>query len=156
MIKPLVSLVAISLVCAVLLATTRARTADPIHANREARNWRLAFDLVGTFAITDRKFISDALSLDDGRRLVRGTVAGYAGDIGLLAALDEQMNLTGVRVTRHSETPGLGDFIDAQRSPWIHQFATRQPTSVDSVTGATITSLAVKRGVQQLLLENPG
>ncbi len=151
MIKPLVSLLGISLVCAVLLATTRAQTADPIQANREARNWRLAFDLVGTFDTANRDFESHTLTLEDGSRLVRGTVAGYAGDIGLLAALDGQQRLIGVRVTRHSETPGLGDFIDTERSPWIRQFADRRPASVDSVTGATITSQAVKRGVQKLV-----
>lgn len=151
MIKPLVSLLGISLVCAVLLATTRAQTADPIRANREARNWRLAFDLVGTFETANRDFGSHRLILENGTRLVRGTVAGYAGDIGLLAALDGQKRLIGVRVTRHNETPGLGDFIDVQRSPWIRQFADRRPSSVDSITGATITSQAVKRGVQKLV-----
>ena len=153
MIKPLVSLVGISLVCAVLLATTRAQTADSIHANREAQTWRLAFDLVGAFATTNLDFASDILILENGRRLVRGTVAGYAGDIGLLAALDEQQRLIGVRVTRHNETPGLGDFIDVQRNPWILQFGERPLPSVDSVTGATITSLAVMRGVRRLLTD---
>ncbi len=153
MIKPLVSLVGISLVCALLLATTRAQTADFIHANREAQTWRLAFDLVGAFATADLDFAADILILENGRRLLRGKVAGYAGDIGLLAALDEQQQLIGVRVTRHNETPGLGDFIDLQRNPWILQFGERPLASVDSVTGATITSLAVKRGVRQLLTD---
>ncbi len=151
MIKPLVSLVGISLVCALLLATTRAQTADFIHANREAQTWRLAFDLVGAFATTDLEFASDMLMLENGRRLMRGTVAGYAGDIGLLAAFDGRQQLIGVRVTKHNETPGLGDFIDVQRNPWILQFGERPPASVDSVTGATITSLAVQRGIRQLL-----
>jgi len=68
-----------------------------------------------------------------------------------MAAFDGQGRLLGARVTGHRETPGLGDFIDLDTSPWMLRFADTKPLAVDAVSGATITSEAVKRGVQQML-----
>ena len=50
---------------------------------------------------------------------------GYAGAIGLLVAVDRDGRVLGVRVTRHGETPGLGDDIEVQRSDWITRFTGR-------------------------------
>ena len=47
---------------------------------------------------------------------------GYSGDIALLIGIDANGTVTGVRVTAHHETPGLGDYIDRAKSPWIDQF----------------------------------
>lgn len=154
--KPLVSLAAIGALCAVLLAGTYAFTGDAIRANREAHAWRVAFELVGEpFPIDGLNWQADRLQLAGDDVLVRGSVQGYAGAIDLLAALrkdpDGVARLIGVRVTRHRETPGLGDFMELARSPWIKQFSQRPPAAVDAVTGATITSEAVKRGVSEIL-----
>jgi electron transport complex protein RnfG len=53
---------------------------------------------------------------------------GYAGQIGLLLAIAADGRLLAVRVTRHKETPGLGDYIDPRKDrnktrPWITQFS---------------------------------
>ena len=53
---------------------------------------------------------------------------GYAGRISLVVAVDVAGRLSGVRVTGHKETPGLGDYIDPAKDrnkaePWIGQFA---------------------------------
>lgn len=87
---------------------------------------------------------------------------GYSGDIALLIALRADGTVSGVRVTRHRETPGLGDYIDVRKdkrkdTPWITQFngldLQRVPESqwrvrkdggrFDFVTGATISARAV-------------
>ena len=47
----------------------------------------------------------------------------------------------------HSETPGIGDFIDDQKNPWIKNLDSKteqQWLDVDLVSGATITSKAIK------------
>ena len=154
--KPLASLGAIGALCALLLAGTHRLTADDIRANRDAHAWRVAFDLVGAeFPTAGLHWDGDRLDLPDGVRLLRSSINGYAGEIEFIAAFRPGRNgansLAGVRVTGHRETPGLGDFIDTARSPWIHRFSGRQPEEVDAVTGATITSEAVKRGVSALL-----
>ena len=48
---------------------------------------------------------------------------GYGGTIRLLLGIDAQGVLTGVRVLSHSETPGLGDKIQTNKSDWILGFA---------------------------------
>jgi len=89
---------------------------------------------------------------------------GYGGDIHLLVGVDPHGVVTGVRVTRHRETPGLGDPIEAGKSDWIlsfdgkslddpaHGWAVRKDGGVfDQFTGATITPRAVVNGVYNAL-----
>ncbi len=90
---------------------------------------------------------------------------GYNGLIRLLVGIQPDGTLLGVRVTAHTETPGLGDLIEAKRSPWILAFAGKSldnPGQVgwavkkdggefDQFTGATITPRAVVRGVYNTL-----
>lgn len=90
---------------------------------------------------------------------------GYSGDIHLLIGIDINGRLTGVRVTEHRETPGLGDYIDRSKSPWIEQFAgkslrlpasqqwevTKDGGAFDARAGATITPRAVVKAVRAAL-----
>lgn len=71
----------------------------------------------------------------------------------------------GVRVLAHQETPGLGDYIDAAKADWSHQFDGRSlsdPTlerwkvkkdggAFDSNAGATISPRAVVGAVKRTL-----
>ena len=91
---------------------------------------------------------------------------GYSGEIKLLVAINADGTLTGVRVTSHRETPGLGDYIDAQRSDWILAFngrSLKNPSDknwavkkdggeFDQFTGATITPRAVVKAVKKSLI----
>ena len=91
---------------------------------------------------------------------------GYNGSIYLLVGVYASGELAGVRVTRHRETPGLGDAIEAERSDWILGFAGKSlsnPTNkrwkvkrdggdFDQFTGATITPRAVVNAVHSALL----
>jgi electron transport complex protein RnfG len=91
---------------------------------------------------------------------------GYNGRINLLAGIDTSGRLTGVRVTSHKETPGLGDGIEIERSDWIRafngkslqrpegrQWAVRRDGGVfDQMTGATITPRAVVNAVKRALM----
>ncbi|WP_018076362.1 electron transport complex subunit RsxG [Thiobacillus denitrificans] len=90
---------------------------------------------------------------------------GYSGDIALLVGIDIDGNVTGVRVTAHRETPGLGDYIDRAKSAWIDQFAGKSLTApppkhwkvakdggvFDARAGATITPRAVVKAVKSAL-----
>jgi len=82
---------------------------------------------------------------------------GYNGNIHLLVGLNTVGDIMGVRVTQHTETPGLGDDIEATRSDWIYAFNGLSLESVshdqwqvkkdggqfDQFTGATITPRAI-------------
>lgn len=91
---------------------------------------------------------------------------GYNGDIGLLVAIDcRTENLLGVRVLWHKETPGLGDWIETERSDWVRSFTGHSLTDpdelgwrvekdggiFDQVTGATITPRAIVKAVYNTL-----
>lgn len=90
---------------------------------------------------------------------------GYNGRINLLVGIDSSGRLTGVRVTSHKETPGLGDGIEIERSDWIRTFegkSLQQPEAglwavrrdggvFDQMTGATITPRAVVNAVKRAL-----
>ena len=43
----------------------------------------------------------------------------------LLAGIHADGSLSGVRVTHHKETPGLGDVIEAEKSDWVLDFTGR-------------------------------
>lgn len=90
---------------------------------------------------------------------------GYSGTIRMLVGIGHDGRLTGVRITGHKETPGLGDKIDIQRSDWILAFDGRSladPQGIgwgvkkdggvfDQFAGATITPRAVVKAVQRSL-----
>ncbi len=91
---------------------------------------------------------------------------GYAGRVALVVAINTAGMLSGVRVTAHKETPGLGDYIDPEKDrrkemPWIGQFAVTSWKDTDPAqwkvrkdggtfgyrTGATISARAVVKAV---------
>ena len=88
---------------------------------------------------------------------------GYAGEITIIMGVSRDGEVLGVRVLSHSETPGLGDRIEAQKSDWILGFnglSLQNPTEsgwqvkkdggqFDQFTGATITPRAVVKMVKQ-------
>lgn len=90
---------------------------------------------------------------------------GYAGEIRLLVGIRADGRITGVRVTAHKETPGLGDYIEAAKSRWIHVFDGRAlgdpPDALwkvrkdggrfDYMAGATVTPRAVVEAVHRSL-----
>ena len=91
---------------------------------------------------------------------------GYSGDIDLILGINREGQLTGVRVTKHAETPGLGDAIEASKSDWIldfngHSLDNPPPEDwkvapdggrFDALSGATITSRAVVHAVYRGLV----
>jgi len=93
------------------------------------------------------------------------TADGYSGDILLTIAINENNQVTGVRVLQHKETPGLGDKIETRRSNWIKSFdgtsltapraekwaVKRDGGDFDQFTGATITPRAVVKAVKNTL-----
>ena len=84
---------------------------------------------------------------------------GYSGRIRLLIGLLPDGSVHAVRVVKHQETPGLGDYIDIARSDWAHQFGGKGAANLSSwrvrkdggefdyVSGATVSARAVTSAV---------
>ena len=91
---------------------------------------------------------------------------GFNGPISLLVGIDAGGTVTGVRVTGHRETPGLGDRVEIDKSAWITGFdgrglsdpplsgwsVVRDGGEFDAFTGATVTPRAVVRAVRDTLI----
>ena len=170
-----------------MVAFTYDRTRDRIAANEREALLRKLNVLIpkdrydnrlfeDTLQVHDRMLLDtgDAVTVYRARRhgkpvaLVITPVArdGYSGSIRLLVGIAEDGTLTGVRVSAHRETPGLGDAIEEERSDWIFGFdgksldnpppdlwrVKRDGGAFDQLTGATITPRAIVKAVKKTLL----
>lgn len=179
-------LVAASVVAVGLVAIVHDLAEPRIEASRQAQRLaqltavlgNVAYDndpLTDTLAVRDPELLGTDETLTahrvrlGGRTLavLLGAVApdGYSGAIRLLIAVGADGRVLGVRVLEHRETPGLGDFIEARRSDWIHRFAGRSLADpppagwqvrkdggeFDQFTGATVTPRAVVGAVRDAL-----
>lgn len=132
---------AFTTIAGVLLVVGNAMTADAI-VQREAEDLQRSLQEVVPETLHDNDLLASQLALPgpDGQTITayRATrdgapvaVAysmsgvGYGGEIVLLMGVDANGRLLGVRVLTHSETPGLGDKIEAAKSDWIHAFEGR-------------------------------
>lgn len=91
---------------------------------------------------------------------------GYSGEIIAIIGIDRDGKILGVRVLSHTETPGLGDRIEATKSDWVISFNGRSigdPEAskwyvkkdggyFDEFSGATITPRAVVKAVKEGLV----
>ena len=91
---------------------------------------------------------------------------GYSGEIKTLMGIDQEDKILGVRVITHKETPGLGDYIEIDKSQWIKNFNLKSLDKVsekqwavkkdggdfDYISGATITPRAVIKSTYKCLL----
>ena len=165
----------VGVLTAAALSLGHQATQAPIEVNlRQQMQTSLAQVLpVGSF---DNALLASTLSrpASDGPRTVyvakkAGAVTGlvfqvsgkgYAGAIRIVMGVSPEGQVLGVRVISHTETPGLGDKIEARRSNWIEAFVGKALDSAkwavkkdggefDQFAGATITPRAVVRAVHE-------
>lgn len=91
-------------------------------------------------------------------KIVSFETRGYAGLIKLMAGVNSEEKITGVKVLQQSETPGLGDRIS--KNHFLGQFSGRgydelafgaQGSGIQAITGATVSSRAVLYAVKQAM-----
>ena len=183
-----VALAGFAAICAFVLALTHSETEAPItKAKAKARAQALAAVMPPSLyrdPILDERFVvsgdNSTAFIAPGTKILRArsntqvtgiivpiqTPEGYSGDIDLLVGMDNTLTITGVRVVTHKETPGLGDKIQRNKSPWIDSFidkslsntsestwaVKRDGGAFDQFTGATITPRAVVAAVYGALV----
>lgn len=178
------TLLAFTIVCTAILAGSYLLTRDTIEQGRQQEQQRLIAQTLpaGSFdnaLARDWQELTgeDAAMLGQpaGSRvyiarqagkpvaLVFETVAanGYAGRIRLLVGVLADGRVSGVRVVEHRETPGLGDYIDSEKSLWAAQFIDKTISNrwqvkkdggdFDYMAGATVSARAVVNAVGQTL-----
>jgi len=82
---------------------------------------------------------------------IEGAGKGYGGDVNVIVGIDikQEGRLYGIGITGHAETPGLG--ARCTEEAFRAQFDGRQwdGKSLDAISGATITSNAVRDAINQ-------
>ena len=165
-IQPTVVLVAICLVITFALAYVNSITA-PIIADNTAKAADAARaellpaatsftkyegDLV--VAVPDKVFVEDCYVADGVGMVVTVKTASFGGLLTEMVGIDSEGAITGVKVTAHADTKGLG--TKAQEPSYLEQyvgldsysaFTAKDDTNVTHVSGATISSNAVHYGV---------
>jgi electron transport complex protein RnfG len=185
-VKAALALGGIALVAVGLLALTERTARDRISAARTAAEQR-ALQIVLPAGRYDNDPLADRIEVEAPRwlggdrplQVWRARLAGqpaalvfeaeasdgYAGAIRLRIGVEADGRISGVRVTGHRETPGLGDAIEAERSNWIRGFdgralgdpaaqdwkVRRDGGAFDQFAGATITPRAVVGAVRRAL-----
>ena len=69
---------------------------------------------------------------------------GYGGEISMMVGINADGEVTGITIMDMSETAGLG--ANAKKETFLDQFKGKDP-KIQALTGATITTNAVKKGV---------
>lgn len=166
----------VALITSAALAYAARATEADIRA-AEAADIKLSLSMVLTGKY-DNDLLKDTLTLpsDQGEVLVyrarrAGKIeavvfqvqgSGYAGKIVCMMGVNREGHITGVRIIKHTETPGLGDKVEPAKGKWIFSFddkflgnplanlwAVKKDGGVfDQFAGATITPRAVVKAVK--------
>jgi len=161
----------LALICAlagIILSAVWAKT-DPVRVQAEAHERELALKGLAPAADSILPVKDVVINGKDGviyeakaggktiGYVVSSTGRGYSSFIKLLVAVDMDYKVTGIDILGHGETPGLGDQIE---QPWFKaQFAgkgadnltvvkTETTTDIQAISGATISSRGVTKGVK--------
>jgi electron transport complex protein RnfG len=181
------NLIFFAVIATAILASVFFMTHDAIVKSEEAEKMKLITQIVPT-TLFDNDILQDKLDIAPNPLLgtENATVAyrarlkgepsavvlesiapdGYSGKIFLILAVRANGELAGVRVVTHKETPGLGDYIELPKDPWIKGFdgKSREVYKDDDwkvkkdggqfayMAGATITPRAIVKAVNKALI----
>ena len=79
---------------------------------------------------------------------------GFGGDIVLIIGIDLDGDITGIQLISHAETPSIGAVAVDENGSFFPQFvgvSASELEKVETVSGATISSSAVKEGIAKAL-----
>ena len=162
-IKPAIVLLVIAGVAAGLLGVVNAVTAAPIAAqNEKTLNEGMAAVMpeASTFEAVEFEAsgtITGVYAADCGGYVITTAPGGFGGAVNTMVGIDADGVITGLRVTGHSETPGLG--AKSTEPAFYEQFTgasgsvtvTKDGGTIVPITSSTITSRAVCAGAQEAL-----
>ena len=138
-------LAVISAVAAGILGMTYVATYDRIAAEKQK-------EIAGA---------SEVVLAGKNGKAIQVSPKGYAGNIDMLVGVDDAGIVTGVKIIKSNETPGLG--LNADNPDFLNQFIGKTEKDkieakddIQAITGATITTKAICSGVREALLKAKG
>ncbi len=169
MLRPGIVLCIVSVVAAICLSYVYDITKKPIERQQtltEQAAMKEVLSIAEFFeeAKHDNTINSLNIGYDKEKNIVGYVVGisekGYAGAVNMLVGISKDKTILGVKITKHSETPGLG--ANAANDEFLSQFtgkegkgetllvtksATPNNNEITAITSATITSKTVVKGV---------
>lgn len=149
-----------------LLSTLKSIISQNAHDNDMSQHCVLVNDNALSTSESQTAYLATSNGVPSGAAITSIAPDGYNGKIYLISGFNIQGDITGVRVLKHKETPGLGDKVELRKSAWINSFNGKTLEDVkstrwavkkdrgmfDQFTGATITPRAVVKAVKQTAL----
>lgn len=163
-IKPFVVLTVICIVVSFLLAYTNSITAPIIEENARIEAERVRSEVLSsvsggaTLSFDEIDCDTDALGIDSAYRessglgyVITASYKGYGGLVTATVGLDNDGKIVGLNVDVSTETTGVGS--KAGQESFTSQFVglSGNCDSVDTISNATYSSSAVKKGVNSAL-----
>lgn len=167
-----------SMLTAAALVFANMRTAPAIHTAEE-EDLALSLSQVLPQGFSDNNLLKDTIVINDSKLgkievhkalkqgVIEGAVfstssIGYSGPVVVLVGVSRDGVIQGVRVIKHTETPGLGDKVEETKTNWVHSFEGKALNTArwlvkkdggdfDQFAGATITPRAVVKAVKEAL-----
>ena len=153
-------LLAITFIVALLLGEVNAITSPLISQNSDKAKLESMEEVLGevydegkVIEPSGNTCVSEITEFDSPNGVMYAVLSkpkGYGGEIEMMVGIDGMLNVTGVSIISMSETPGLG--ARANDPAFLDQFKGYYPDVV-AISGATITSTAVKKGVYDAITE---
>ena len=162
-VKPAIVLLVIAGVAAGLLGAVSEITKEPIAAQEQKtlnEGMMAVMPEASSFEQVDVELtgtITAVYQADNGGYVITTAPGGFGGAVNTMVGVGADGVITGVRVTSHSETPGLG--AKATDPSFYEQFTgksgsitvTKDGGTIVPITSATITSRTVCAGAQEAL-----
>lgn len=155
-------LMVFALVAALLLALVNSVTADRIEENTRAKVTAARQEVIGDYAFEDAGAdLTGASYITGVYRAVYGAECygyvyelesrGYGGTIYLCVGVDMNGLVTGVKVSNHVETKGLGTDAETRFMAAFTGIEAKEGKAlkVDAMSGATVSSDAVRKAVNE-------
>ena len=140
---------------------TQARI-DAFAAEKTAAAMRAVLPADGYTALSDDtaqkiELVDEVYAAGDQGWVIMVTPSGFGGEIEMAVGVDKSGSITGVSIIQMSETSGLG--ANAKRESFRSQYVgksgsvalVKQGGEIDALTGATVTSTAVTKGINAAL-----
>ena len=182
----LLPLLAIALLCVLLIQVFSKVNADRVYENRKQHQLAVikdviradydndifndTLDLVVPASINSRGKLSVYVARLDGKvqalAFLPVETKGYSGTISMVAGLNRDGSISGVKILDHNETAGFGANAHQENSDWLTRFTSaalantkesdwttrKEGGKFDQLSGATITSRSIINSMHDLLL----
>ncbi|GHU93376.1 hypothetical protein FACS1894208_02760 [Clostridia bacterium] len=153
--KTIITLFIVGAVSAAALAGVNAFTAERIERLRKAELERAVGSVLPGLSKAEK--VNETLFREDGGYAAIVEPVGYGGAIRMVVGVNQEGAVTGVSIVSMAETPGIG--TKATAPGFLERFLGKHAgvtighgdNAVDAISGATVTSRAITKGVADAL-----